>query len=287
MILRVFTVTRNEYDLIEDWIVYHANIFGQSNIVVIDNGSDDSRVLDVYDRYGDKIYIIKSSGYSGGQQGEHFTRIMRLFQETSTFLIGLDTDEFLVHKLPNGIDLTPNNILEQFDQIPENCSRAVIRTQIQTASYGCLRCDRPSVELTRFIRTDDYHKMFYRAAQFISTNNGNHNGQTTGGLTCQPNLALLHFHDTGVERNMERCRQIIIGYGYIHPNDDKDSCIAKLKGQNGSGFHRCRQYVNYLETGTFFHRTTHNFETTAFAEHMKELRSTDKYTYRTNITHLA
>jgi hypothetical protein len=43
-------MTKNEFELLEDWIKYHGFIFGLDNIHILD-GSDDPRIFELYKKY--------------------------------------------------------------------------------------------------------------------------------------------------------------------------------------------------------------------------------------------
>jgi hypothetical protein len=40
-------MTRNEFELIEDWLIHHGFLFGFESIYILD-GSNDQRVIDIY-----------------------------------------------------------------------------------------------------------------------------------------------------------------------------------------------------------------------------------------------
>ena len=39
--VKIFTMVKDEVDIVNDWIIYHASMFGYDNIYVIDNYSTD------------------------------------------------------------------------------------------------------------------------------------------------------------------------------------------------------------------------------------------------------
>jgi hypothetical protein len=101
MQIKIFTVTKNEFDLINEFILYYGSIFGFENIIIIDNGSDDQRVLNTYEKYKTLfgITVYTELGYNKNDQGNHFTKIMSIYKDSCDFLIGLDTDEFMALKI--------------------------------------------------------------------------------------------------------------------------------------------------------------------------------------------
>jgi len=78
---KIFCVAKNETDLMESWIVYHASLVGFDNLVVIDNASSCEGVLGVYDTYRKLgLTVEKCISFEGGAQGQAFTASMRAHQ---------------------------------------------------------------------------------------------------------------------------------------------------------------------------------------------------------------
>lgn len=260
---KVFTVTKNEYDLIEDFLRYHGTLFGYDNVVVIDNGSTHPHVLDVYQRYIPKgVTVVTRTGYRRNQQGEHFTEIMGQYKQSAEFLIGLDTDCFFTVR--DSCD--PEVIHTYLRSLPQDSDIFMMKTYlmsvVDTASpnYVNQKLVRPT-DCTTFFRERDGHAnaavyhAFYRAANFVSTSVGNHTGVSTTNRkhTC-PDIAYVHYHNTGRQRVYERCRTIMLGYGYISEGMTRDQEWRALRtNPDGGGIHRQKQYLHYLESPhTFF-----------------------------------
>lgn len=259
---KVFTVTKNEYDLIEDFVRYHGGIFGYDNVVVIDNGSTDERVLDVYSRYTPKgVTVVTRTGYRKDQQGEHFTEIMQQYKQEAEFLIGLDTDCFFCVRE----SCDPQTIHAYLRGLPRNYDIFAMQTFLMSvvdpnsSNYQAGKLVRPT-DCTTFVRRSGYGNIsiphvFYRAANFVRTSVGNHGGVTTTNqrMYC-PDVAYVHYHETGRQRLYERCRTILLGYGYITEGMTREQELHALRtNRDGNGIHRQKQYLQYLESPeTFF-----------------------------------
>ena len=87
-------MTKNEKELIEDWIIYHTHLFGIDNIHILD-GSDDEEVLKVYERFIIKGLNVRFSEANLNTLSTELTDLMHEHKGTGNFLIKLDTDEFL------------------------------------------------------------------------------------------------------------------------------------------------------------------------------------------------
>lgn len=54
MKVAVLMMQKDEYRLLEPWILHHAELFGLENLYVYDNGSTDERCLSVLKKYSEK-----------------------------------------------------------------------------------------------------------------------------------------------------------------------------------------------------------------------------------------
>jgi hypothetical protein len=258
---KVFTVTKNEYDLIEDFLLYHGYLFGYENLVVIDNGSTDTRVLEVYETYKLRgVTVVTRIGYKGGQQGDHFTDVMKEYRQAAEFLIGLDTDLFFCVDQSSDRDLVHKYLrsLPQSYDIFRMKKFLMSVVDPTSPNYQNRKLLRPT-DSTTFVVRDGYAgvsipHVFFRAANFLATSNGNHSGVTTTGKAwfCS-RVSYVHYHETGRQRLYERCRAILIAYGYIEDGMTPEQELRALRTlANGDGIHRQRQYICYLENPALF-----------------------------------
>ena len=246
-IVKIFTVTKNETDLIEDFLLYNGKLVGFKNIVVIDNCSTCPIVLSIYKKYIKKgIEIVYEPNYEAGGQGLAYTTHMKRFRSKCSFLIGLDTDEFInvenVQLYPYLLGLPKNatkfKVSRYMSSIPDPCSPTYVDQSVV----------RPVANIHTFkLETAKPPKYFFRAADFLSTVNGCHQGRTTNNVSLDVSLTYVHFHNTGCRRSIERARGIICGYNYT----DIDSSMSKQledlsKVKSNIGGHRVLEYSLFL-----------------------------------------
>lgn len=248
-LVKIFTVTKNETDLIEDFIVYHGKLIGYENIIVIDNCSTCKTVLGIYKKYQKHgVNVVNERSYTGGGQGKAFTKHMKLYKKTCTFLIGLDTDEFINMKR---MDLfktlsflvpkksTKFRVTRYMSSIPDILSSNYVNQKVQ----------RPAIDITSFIREKaSPPKYFFRSSAFVSTVNGCHDGKTCpGNITEDVDIEYIHFHSTGARRSMERCRSIISGYRYADVDSPLQVQLKSLISVTSKiGSHRVLEYALFL-----------------------------------------
>lgn len=253
---KIFVFTRDEYDLIGDFLSYHGALFGYENIVVVDNNSTHPSVLRTYDAFRKLGCEIVQDA----RNMNHFPRIltenMLRHRGTARFLIPLDTDEFIFHKDPGGdvrqslssIDDTQMSII-RFQEVYESVADP------DHVGYVKHKHTRPAREITRF-KVQGWDKVFFSSHYFRAVSHGNHDGITTGGSRLlSPNLCLLHFHNTGRRRQLERCLVSIRGYVHLNMShvdtmttrmDHMESVLreaeATLRGVGLVGGHRIEHF---------------------------------------------
>ena len=213
---KVFVFTRDEYDLIEDFLTYHGTLFGYQNLVVIDNDSRHPDVLKVYDRFramGVEIVIDR-------RDMNHFPRIltehMLRHRESARFLVPLDTDEFIFHS--QGDDVAASMARISDEDVCITRFKEVYESVADPTQTGYVRHkhSRPAREITNF-RVQGWDKVFFSSRYFRSVSHGNHDGSVTGGRReVSPELCLLHFHNTGRRRQLERSIMSIRGYKHVN-----------------------------------------------------------------------
>lgn len=95
----IVTKTRDEVELIEDWIRHHLEFVGSDGLIIIfDNGSVDKRMCDVYDKYvGDKVFVLRYKDYHHDalHKVARNKGLYKALTENASFFAFIDTDEFL------------------------------------------------------------------------------------------------------------------------------------------------------------------------------------------------
>lgn len=234
--VKIFCVTKNEYDLIEHFIIYYSFLFGYNNVHIIDNHSSDEEVLKIYSKYINLgVTVVYEGNYEGNGQAVLFTKYMSLERDNCDFMIGLDTDEFLFcnEDFKKGDNaFCKDKILQTIETYKET------NTSFKISSYPCSVVDtsntnyinnkfiNPAMEIIYFSDDvpisenfneywSDISKYFVRSNAFVRTSNGNHSITVSHGEAVNSGLGLLHFNNTGKRRFFERAKLVIDGYKYF------------------------------------------------------------------------
>jgi len=259
-LVKVLCMSKNEYDLIEDFILYYGRLFGYHNVIIIDNESTHPHVLDVYSKYIPLgVTVHHEPNYTGDGQGCAFTKYMRLHKADCSFMIGLDTDEFLYSTIapPDGSTLS---VIECILSAFRNYASEYTKFKFDAYPYSVVDVSSPHYveqKMTHPTRSivhfsdwqNSPEKYFCRSDAFVSTTNGNHHVNVAYGRTTGSSLGLFHFHSTGKRREYERARTVMDGYRYIDTSTDVSTQIDYLNENShwmGNGCHRVDSYRRFL-----------------------------------------
>ena len=262
MLIKIYTMEKDEDDILEEWIKYHAEIVGYNNIHIIDNhsGQATQEILTSYINQG----INVRTGDDYRMKGDYIYDWIKSCPETH-LAIPLDLDEFIV-------------LLESGDPITVNTQSKVIRHYLeQLPSYsryafgGCLTSrntkmfyHNPLHEISQFnyvnsIQTtlngqqQNLNKKFFRSDQITGLDHGNHNGSVNDNGQdhfYETNLFLLHYHFRGVYKTIEKCRNDIIGL-YGSTKVDEILYLDHLIDKGSRGVHNVKTYRQALQQGAY------------------------------------
>lgn len=128
-----------------------------------------------------------------------------------------------------------------------------------TSRSNTMRHNDPIIEIKQFDLVDYEHydgklnlnKKFFDPHKLNYLDHGNHHGKVEG---LSPNqyinsqLVLLHYHNRGVKKLIEKCKNDIIGLHIINNINDQRELNEKIK-QNVTGAHNIKTYLTYLTSG--------------------------------------
>lgn len=292
--VKVFCMTKNEYDLIEDFILYYGYLFGYENVILIDNISTHPAVLEIYKKYIKKgITIYYEDNYQGQNQGYIFTKYMLKYKSTCDFLIGLDTDEFLFSIIDFNNNNEPCNrekILNVFENYKNDDTLFKINSypssivDISNENYINNKMNHPARNIIYFsenisscenmeVPCNDTPKYFSRSNAFMESSCGNHSVKVSNGKEVNSLLGMFHYNFTGKRRSFERAKEVIEGYKYFSTSLEINTQIDILATNfhnHRPGFHKERIYYKTL---------LRNFIVNLFIKYIKRLPNREELNY--------
>lgn len=225
--IKVVLVTKDEYDMIEDFIRYYGHIFGFNNIVIVDNGSTNSEVLTVYQKYLHAgITIIQENRpfhKAAKFMTQHIRELITKCPDTE-WIVCAETDEFLFwSEDADHIDaiINPQKIIDYFINVPKNVSvlkydkfwASIVNPKKLGPNYINGKCQRPARNLVEFYE-QNWDKIAFRANAFVSVHQWLHSVNVSYGssIICKE-LGLLHYHNTGKRRLFEKACKVLESIG--------------------------------------------------------------------------
>ena len=214
--IKVFVRTKDDTNIIEDWIKYHANLFGYDNVCVIDNMSREKDVIAVYDKYKDKIsirYTDKSHRY----QGDIMTSAFNAYKTQCDILIALDADEFLA-------GFKDGKIIQDKNFHPTSFASGLVKEG-----------------QTSLCKSEYFERVVAGNHSMITK----HNEWTT-----LENLVVLHFDTMGFKSKVKNAYRNCLSYGYIIREQNVPQILERLirlcnTHPKVCGQHKCRYMVDY------------------------------------------
>jgi len=231
-IAKVVLLTKDESHLIEDFLVFYGELFGYSNVVVIDNGSTCSDVLGIYEVYQKTKGVTIITDERPFVDARIFmSEHMKGLVDTCEWILPLETDEFMycIPQTSNNMFFLQRKDVEVYlRSIPENVSiinygtlmGSVVDPNDDTYDKNMGVYPRPTTDIVKF-SDQGWDKLIIRASEFVRMSQWCHHAEvkTPSVDMCLKSdfLGLLHYHDTGFRRKLESATRVLKSFPYI-PN---------------------------------------------------------------------
>jgi hypothetical protein len=259
--IKVFVRTKDDTNIIEDWIKYHANLFGYDNVCVIDNMSREKDVIAIYDRYKNKIsirYTDKTHRY----QGDIMTSAFNAYKTQCDIMIALDADEFLAGfkdgKIIQDKSFIRSELVRFNDSKYESatvvgCNNVYHNTKENTYDYVRPAVDNGFFHPTSFASglVKEGQTSLCKSEYFERVVAGNHSMITKHNeWTTLENLVVLHFDTMGFKSKVKNAYRNCLSYGYIIREQNVPQILERLirlcnTHPKVCGQHKCRYMVDY------------------------------------------
>jgi hypothetical protein len=210
--VKIFTMVKDEVDIVRDWVIYHGCLFGWNNIYVIDNFSTDG-TYEALLEFKHLIYITRREDYR--KKGEYMTELMKTFcNNNEPICFPIDIDEFIVYLKPNSKEISVDKKLinDYIKKLPVH--------QVYKANYVIVNPKTPDghkratteIEYGKYADYKNAAKSFVDIRHFKgSIDHGNHIACDNYLLT---NIVLVHYHERNIEQMNKKSRNNVIGLGY-------------------------------------------------------------------------
>jgi hypothetical protein len=249
MHIKLFTMVKNEDDIVSDWIDYHGKIFGYNNLHIIDNYSVDE-TYNILLKYKSKgIHVYRECDYR--IKGILLTRLINKERQNKKFCLAipLDIDEFISY-----YDKDKNEL------IPSNTKSYIYSTIINESNHSMYKCNYINSLITtndkkgynNALRESEYGKYLdygKMAKTFVNIHkwsghldHGNHCCTKNYFLT---ELVLVHYHCRNIEQIKKKVIANVTGLGYNQNVNELKKLLEK--NPNIEGGHHVRNMIKILE----------------------------------------
>lgn len=234
----VVLITKNEHDMIGDCLEYYSRLTGDArHVYVVDNGSTHPDVLSTYDHHRSRGGVVKVDARPFKRATQFMSEHIRACATRYDWILPMETDEIVC-------DLGPRDVRPEGprDVRPEEVRRAVLaELAAQPSTVGVLRYGkvlgslvdpgdagysdgayaRPIRQIRRFF-DQGWDKLVIRSDAFVSMQLWCHHAVLKPGyeVAISGAIGILHFHETGIRRLIERSKPVVDSYGYFDCDDD-------------------------------------------------------------------
>lgn len=241
--VKLFTMVKDEIDIVRDWIIYHGTIFGYHNLYIIDNFSTDGtyEALEELRHTGIKIYRMEDYRKKGIYMKELIDKYTNI---SDPIAFPLDIDEFIAYYDNNQISVDKeliNNYIHNLEKASIYKVNYII--PIITKKYGYSRAVGEA-DYGKFCNLEDLGKSFIDIRYYNGEiDHGNHIQQKDYFLS---KIVLIHYHERNYNQMIKKIKNNVSGFQY--PFDDINALKKKIKdNQFCEGHHHVINQIAILE----------------------------------------
>ena len=210
--VKLFTIVKDECDIVREWIIYHGSMFGWNNIYVIDNYSTDG-TYEIIQEFKDLIHISREPDYR--KKGEYMTNLINTYcNGDESIAFPLDIDEFIVYyeKDSKEVSIDKSQINNYINNLPHaRVYKANYLNPILTNENGYdVACKE--LDYAGYCDMGNHAKSFVNKKYFNGViDHGNHLYCNDYHLT---NIVLVHYHCRNIEQIKKKIVNNVVGLGY-------------------------------------------------------------------------
>lgn len=263
--IKLFTMVKDEVDIIKEWIVYHGYLFGYNNLFIVDNFSTDGtfEAINSFKELG--VNIFREADYK--QKGDIMTSLIEKYC-SDEIAYPIDIDEFIVYydKSNKTISVDKNTIINYFSNLPIS---SIYKTNyIISLITNDIGYENAVAETVCGAYTDygNHAKSFFNTMLFKDNiDHGNHYNTSDYYLT---DLVLIHYHHRSLDQLKKKIYNNVSGLGYDVHNLSQLKDLA-LKGCEGG--HHVDRLIEILENRYELPRHTYNPHTDCLLKPLSDL----------------
>lgn len=242
--VKLFTIVKDETDIINEWIIYHGSLFGYKNLHIIDNMSTDGTYEKIVTFKNKGVNIYRKDDYS--KKGEYMTKLIRKHCSDNELAFPIDIDEFIVYydKSSKSISRNKNKILNYLSGLPINNKifkmNFIFTNNHIDNNYGFNNALSECL-YGSYSDFKEIAKVFVNSSLFKNEtiDHGNHYSTNDYILT---DLCLVHYHFRNFTQFKKKVYNNVMGFNYPIDLDG----LKKLDPRC-NGCHHVNNLISILE----------------------------------------
>jgi len=240
MSIKLFTMVKDEVDIIDEWIIYHGSMFGWRNIHVIDNGSTDGTFQKIQ-QFSHLIHIYTESDYR--KKGIYMKALIDAHGGPDDIVFPIDSDEFIVY-YDGSISIDRHTIYSYLQSLPPASIYKTdyinpLITESGGYSSACRSITRGQYNTVMGNMAKSFFKKKYYSGEI---DHGNHIPCSNYFLT---KLCLVHYHERNLDQMKKKTLNNILGMGYPNSLDFLHNLITTQP--TCMNFHHVKNQIKILE----------------------------------------
>ena len=242
--VKIFTMVKDEVDIIKDWIIYHGSMFGFNNIYVIDNYSTDG-TFEIINEFGHLINIFREPDYA--KKGDYMKKLINNYCNNE-IAFPIDIDEFIIYYDNNEVSIDKNLINNYINSLqPSTIYKAnYILSIIDNNTPNGYNRALVESDYGRYINMGNHAKSFFNTQYYKgSIDHGNHIYHMENNNYQLTKICLIHYHYRNLEQMKKKILNNITGLGYINDLNYLHNLLNNNKTCPGS--HHVNSQIQVLE----------------------------------------
>lgn len=255
---------KNEREMLANWLSYYSAIFGEGQLLVLDNGSSDKLTLDILRQWEDKGVHVHYNVAPYSRKAYLILDNVRYAFPKAKILIYADADELLVayHQVNEMIKPTfmKSAIFKELALFDDDKKAGALLmlpsfTSVPTSTDSTLA----TVNLfQRFFYSPNHCKVLYKLSAVKKLDHGNHYAHIRTGYKSEVtlNLGYLHYHNRNPLQTVKRAIRNAIGLRQL-PSGTTIETLAHHKSlihllasnQHTQGYKKLKELSDYLTFG--------------------------------------
>lgn len=240
---KLFTIVKDEVDIVEEWLIYHGCMFGWNNIYIIDNFSTDG-TWEKINEFKDLVNIFREPDYS--KKGDYMKNLVDKFCHPGEIAFPIDIDEFIVYYDNNTVSVDKDFINNYINTLPlYTLYKANYICPVITKENGYERAAH-EINHATYCDMGNLAKTYFNTSHYKgSIDHGNHIVSNNYHLS---KICLVHYHARNLNQMIKKIRNNVTGLGYANDLNSLKDTIRTRPGCAGN--HHVKNQISVLE-GTY------------------------------------